>query len=104
MQATAQAALIRVRSIKGEWFNNLRAGVAYYESPAGGVTAKDALLGAKFDRVKAETALRTALESTPNVVRVLLLAINFDPKTRKMSSSWRLRTLFGDTPIVQVTA
>lgn len=98
----AQAALVRVRNIKGEWFLNKISGVPLIAG--GGVPQAEAILGQKFDARKAEAAFRTALEAVPAVSRVLLLQQTFNSKTRKLSSRWQLRTAFGDTPVQEATA
>lgn len=100
LQAIAQGAMIRAKQIKGEWFRNKAVGVPYIVNDV--VSATDALLGAKFDRAKTEAAFRKVLETTPGVVRVLLLAISFDSKSRRVRATWRLRTAFGDTPVQEI--
>lgn len=101
IQAVGQGAMIRAKLIKGELFFNRDQGVPYIATK-GLVTTQEAILGGKFDRPKFETALRTALEASPNVLRVLLLEITEDRIHRRISSRWQLRTAFGDTPLIQL--
>lgn len=101
IEGVAQAALVRVKRIRGEWFRDRGLGVPYI-AMADAVTESEALLGQKFDGVKFDVALRTALESTPGVSSVLLASVTRDPRTRKVASRWQLRTAFGDTPVQQL--
>ena len=101
LEGVAQGAYIRVKQIKGEWFLNRRTGVPYFVVK-GIVTGAEALLGQKFERVKFENGLRTVLENAPGVVQVLLAEATENKRTRRVSSRWQLRSVFGDTPVAQL--
>lgn len=103
--AVMQGARIRLRTVMGEWFANLDAGVPYFERD--GVDAADAILGQKFDRNKALRAFRRALlgdasvgvSGVPGIVELLKIECTFTTSTRSLSMTWQARTEFGDTPV-----
>lgn len=101
--AVIQGARIRLRAVAGEWFINLDFGVALYERD--GVPASRAILGQKFNRLKAINEYRDALLGTstkagvPGLVELLKLEVAFDGPTRTMTVLWQARTAFGDTPV-----
>lgn len=101
LAGVGQAAFIAVSQIRSEWFLNLQKGLPLIEVP-GVVSAGEALLGQKFDQVKFESAVRGILQAVPAVLQVSLLLISRDSRTRKLTSKWQLRTLFGDTPLTTV--
>lgn len=102
LTAVAQGIRARIQSFKGEWFADLDDGVPWLERP--GVTAVEALLGQKFNPVKARAMFRTAILSTPNVTGLIGdLRLNFDGATRTLFVSWQARTAFGDTDVDSLT-
>ena len=98
-----QAARIRLKMIRGECFLNLDQGVPYYERA--GVPASQALMGQKFNKLKAIRAVRDALLGTattsgvPALVEILALDAEYDGKSRTLTVTWQGRCLFGDLPV-----
>lgn len=101
LQAVAQGVGIRVRMIRGEWFLNLAFGVPYFKGKT--VTKDEALLGEKFDKVKAAAAFRDVIAAAPGVTQVLLADVQFNTSTRKVTLKWRVRCAFGDTETQTLT-
>ncbi len=93
--AVAQGIRIAVLLVRGEWFLNLDAGVAWYENDS--VIASQAILGQAFDELKVLAAMREAIEDVPGVASVATLTVEFNGATRAMSVAWRVLTEFGDT-------
>lgn len=85
--AVAQGLRLRLQLFKGEWFLNLDEGVPYYED----------VLGQKFDEKRIRAAFRPVILSTPGVVEIISLAVQFDGPTRDVTIAWEVRTEFGDT-------
>lgn len=96
LAAVAQACRIALLLVRGEWFADLGLGVPYFERE--GVTAAEALMGQKFNKAKATSAFREALEGVDGVVSVVSIAVTFNSVTREMTVTWVVRTEFGDTP------
>lgn len=94
-EAVAQGILIRLRNIRGEWFANLDDGMPWFENDS--VPGSDALLGQKFDEIKATAAFRAAILDTPGVASITRLAVTFDGATRTINATWSVATTFGDT-------
>lgn len=91
--AVAQGIRIRMQMFKGEWFLNLDTGIPYLENDS--VTEAEALLGQRFEQVKALAAFRKAIESAPYVQKILALAVSFDGSTRQMTVEWRVQSALG---------
>lgn len=87
----------RLLMFRGEWFLDLDAGMPWLETPDGVVGPRDAILGQKFDRVKTRSAIVGEIMSTPGVYDLVDLVIEFDEATRRLSISWTVTTVFGDT-------
>jgi hypothetical protein len=96
LQAVAQTAKIAVLMFRGEWHLDRELGVPWLPNDV--VAVSDAVLGQRFNELRTMAALRAALSGIDNVVEILQLAATFNPSTRNLSVSWRLRTAFGDTP------
>ena len=94
--AVVQAARIALQSVKGEWFLNDDNGVPYWERD--NVPTAEALFGQPFDRLKALAAFREALDKVPNTT-IKTLTVAFDNKSRGLSVSFALTTVFGDTDL-----
>jgi hypothetical protein len=95
LTAVAQGIRIRMQLFKGEWFLNLNAGIPYLERP--GVTRDEALIGQKFNELRARAVFRKAILTTPGVLGIEKLDVKFNDATRKLSVTWVARTVFGDT-------
>lgn len=95
LPAIAQGIRIALQLFRGEWFLDLDEGVPYLERE--GVSADDALLGAKFNHGRAVAAFRDAIRRAPGVNSIVSLNVTFDRATRKVLASWIVRTEFGDT-------
>lgn len=96
----AQGIRIAVQMIRGEWFADLDEGVPYFERE--GVTAAEALLGQKFDKLKADRAYRSAILRAPNIASVASLVVGFSARTRKLTATWAAVSAFGDTVTDQI--
>lgn len=101
LPAIAQGIRIALRLVKGEWFLDLDDGVPYYERE--GVSVNDALLGGRFSEAKALASFRSAILRAPGVNTITSLAVVFDGPTRKLTVTWSVRTVFGDTPVDTLT-
>ena len=93
LEATAQGIRIRIQMFKGEWFLDTDLGVPYMESAT--VAEADALLGQKFNELKALSAFRRVIAIPPGVQSILALAVAFDRATRVMRVEWRVRSAYG---------
>lgn len=95
VEAVAQAIRIRLLVCRGEWFLDLDNGVPYLARE--GVPATSAILGQKFDRLKALAAFRAAILDAPGVTPEGLtkLAVEYDGATRTMSLSFEVVTAYG---------
>lgn len=85
--AVAQAAMIRLKTFAGEWFQDLDRGVPMYED----------VLGQPFDETKVRAAFYNELIDTEHVITVTEFTLSFNSETRHLTVSWRLKTVFGDT-------
>lgn len=93
LEAVGQGIRIRMQMFKGEWFLNLEEGLPYLENDE--VAEADALLGQRFDQVKALAAFRRVLLATPYVESILSLGVSFDGSTRTMRVEWRVKSALG---------
>ena len=84
----------RIRLVRGEWFLNRAAGIAYYENDY--TTAAQALLGQRYDEGKVRREFRAAILDCPSIAAVTRLEIAFNPSTRKLTVTWAARCAFGD--------
>jgi len=94
-QAVKQGIQIAIQLIKGEWYLNLDAGLPHFENAT--VTAAEAIMGQRFDEIKALAAYRAAILSVPGVASLDSLTITFEGTTRVMTVRWHVLTTFGDT-------
>lgn len=85
----------RILLIAGEWFLNIDAGVPWYERD--GVDPATVILGSKYDEARIRPSVLRAILSTPGVVEVTALRIEFETATRNVVVTWQARTRFGDT-------
>lgn len=86
----------RLRLIMGEWFLDLDAGVPWYERD--GVDPDTVILGSPYSEAVLRAPILKAILSTPGVVEVTQLVIQFDGASRAASVTWRARCAFGETP------
>jgi len=77
--------------------------VPYLPTEDGVVDERAALLGQKFDSIKARTAIRREIVTTPGVIDVPELRVTFDGPTRVMGIEFRAKTAFGDTDLEKIT-
>lgn len=102
--AVVQGIRIRLQLWRGEWFLDLDAGMPYLPTEDGVIVPESAaILGQKFDSVKARTALRKEIFSTPGVIDVPELRITFDGPTRTLGIEFRAITKFGNTDLEVIT-
>jgi len=97
LEAVAIGIRTRLLLFAGEWFLDLDAGVEYLPTEDGAIPESAAILGQRFDPVKARTSFLREILSTPGVVDVPILRLSFDGPTRVLSITWVARTRFGDT-------
>lgn len=81
LPAVTQGCSIRLKNFKGEWFLDLTDGMPYFQD----------ILGQKFNKAKVYKAFRNALISTPGVIQILKLTVDFDNLARKMNVSWSVQ-------------
>lgn len=91
----AQGVNARLELVRGEWFANRAAGVAFYENAY--VTASQAILGQAYSEAKARREYRAAILDCPSIAAVTRLELAFNGATRKLTVTWAARTAFGDT-------
>lgn len=97
LAGVAQGIRIRLQMIRGEWFADLDAGVPLFERD--GVTGDEAILGRRFDELKARAAMRDAILGTPGVLGILSMSAEYNNATRTIKAAWEARTVFGDTDL-----
>jgi hypothetical protein len=108
IDAVEQGIWIRLQMIRGEWFANLRRGLPYLPRPAvsvfGGelpaITARDSILGGKFDPVRHRRQIRELVLSAPGVRSVLSLSVVFDSESRALQIAVRVNTVYGPSGVV----
>ena len=86
-EATKQTAETRLRLYSGEYFRNINDGTPWFQS----------ILG-KFQNINAvEAILRSRINLTPGVVRLLSFDLNYDPSdsARKLNVSSSVLTQWG---------
>lgn len=99
LDAVVQSVRLVLNQGRGEWFLDLDEGVPYLSNDD--VTEDEALIGSKFDALRARRIFRDAVLGAPGVKELLSLAVTFDSATRKLTVECQVRTAFGDTePIV----
>lgn len=93
-----QGCRIAMLLVAGEWFLDLDAGIPLFERD--GVTAAQAILGGKFNKVKARDTFYTALAAVAGVVAIVSLTVDFTDvlPPRTLNVAWTVQTAFGDTP------
>jgi hypothetical protein len=100
LAAVVQIVKLAVGLYRGEWFLDLDEGVPYIANDV--VTESEALLGSKFNELRARTVFRDAILAAPGVVALTSLAVSFVSATRTMVVEFRVRTEFGDSDTVTV--
>lgn len=95
LDAIVIGARTRLLLAVGEWFLNLDAGVPWYEDP--GVDPERVILGSRYDEPRVRAEILTALLSTPGILEITALLIEFDTATRGVTITWESKTVFGDT-------
>lgn len=100
-QAVRQALRASVLLIKGEWFADREEGMPLFESQT--VTSSEAIIGAVFNKNKVTSAVKSALVSTGLVVTITSITVD-KPIDRKLTISYTVLTVFGDTVIDEVTS
>jgi hypothetical protein len=96
VEGVAEGARCRVEIVRSECFLDKSIGVPYLETDT--VPARDALLGEKFNALKATREIRRAILRTPGVSAVTSLSATRDPGTRHLRIAFTADTIFGDTP------
>ncbi len=100
LEAVSIGVRTRILMFAGEWFLDLLAGIKYLRSLDGTtVPERAALLGQRFDPVKAKSEYRREILATPGVLSVPTLLATFDGTQRRLGVTWVARTVFGDTPV-----
>jgi hypothetical protein len=84
--AIRQAVQIRLSTILGEWFLATDAGVPWFDR----VLVKSPNLRA------IESVFRQKIETTPGILTVTALSVNFDRRIRKLSVNWTASTDLGE--------
>lgn len=85
--AVAQHAEIRLSTLKGEWFEDTRIGVDYF----------DLIFVRPFNKTLVDAHLKQALLTTPGVDSIVAYASTLDTVTRQLTVTAQLK--LGDTTI-----
>ena len=109
--AVVQGAKIRLLMFAGEWFLNLAQGMPWIQRPDGTVSATQAILGQKFNRLKTLQAIRDQLlgnvskgiAGVPGLLSLIALDCTFDGPSRMLTITWQAHTAFGDTQMNTLT-
>lgn len=93
--AVAQSCRIAVQMFKGEWFDDILLGIAYFENDARtegilGVKPKIAILRARNDYFR-------MLSKVVGVLEIKKLDVTYESTTRTLVITWSVRTAEGDT-------
>lgn len=86
LDAIAQDCKVRLKFFQGEWFLDSRLGVPWFTE----------IIGQKPRIVAIKGILRKAILTTPGVLTVLDLEIDFEGSTRTLSYSFRANTVEGE--------
>lgn len=89
IDAIAQDCQVRLGFIQGEWFLDTRLGVPWFTE----------IIGQKPRLVAIKGILRKAILTTPGVLTVIDLNIDFEGSTRTLSYSFRANTVEGEFEI-----
>jgi hypothetical protein len=89
--AIRQNLLIRLRTVKGEWYQDLRVGVPLYERVLGKVSTPIAI-AALFQRIARET---------PGIASISQFLVDYDPQGRSLSLSGEAETLDGEIIVLE---
>ena len=95
LEAVVQRMRIRIRMTRGEWFLDREFGVPYFDNDV--VPESQALLGQRYDEIKARAAIRDAILDTDDIVSVQRMELAFNNSTRALSVTFEVVTAFGDT-------
>lgn len=98
LDAVAQGVRFVVQLFFGEWFANRAAGVRWLANDL--VSPEQAILGQKFNAVKARAELRREILLVPGVAEVVSLDVSFDRTTRTVRASWEVRSVYSTTETI----
>ena len=102
LAGVAQRIHIRLSMVRGEWFNDLDAGIPYFAGD--GIDPALVLLGNKFFDVDlAEALFRDAISRVPGVKQITSMVIALDRSTRILSVAWKVVTIFDDAVVEDTT-
>lgn len=85
--------------IKGEWFMDKTAGVAWLDSGDG----NPAVLGGAADPVLLESEVKRTVLSVTGVSAILAFDMTFDHDTRRAQVAMTIADFYGSTPSIEVT-
>lgn len=91
----AQDIKIAVQMIAGEYFYDLDQGIALYRRD--GIDPNRVILGARFSKARVIAEFNRAIFSVEGVSSIISIDVRFDTTTRKVSVSYKVKTVFGDT-------
>lgn len=95
VDGVAQAIQIAVSMFAGEWFDDLDEGIPYFLRE--GVNPGLVILGAKFRAARVLAVFRPVILGVAGVASIDSINATFDRTTRKLTVTWVVRTVFGDT-------
>lgn len=84
-EAVAQGLRIRLGMFRGEWFDDLDAGVPWFTE----------ILGQKFVQQRVVTTIGGVARAVPGVNEIVSLSADYDSPTRAVSIALTVRTDFG---------
>jgi hypothetical protein len=85
-EGVIQRIRIRIQIFLEEWSLNKEVGIPYFQK----------LLGHKFKRLTAVNAFRKEISKVQGVNQVLTLDVQFDGRTRSLTVTFNVRSVFGD--------
>jgi hypothetical protein len=97
LDGLAQAIRIAVLAVRGEWFLNLDNGIPYYAR--NGVPAVQALMGQPFNAAKTCATFRETIGNVVGVGSIDSVTATYVSKTRTMTVSWAVTSVFGGTVV-----
>ncbi len=95
LAGVAQLCRIALLLFRGEWFQDLDAGVPWMANAV--VSEEQAVLGQPPNEDAVRAVVRDTLLAVPGVLAVTTLTTSFAAATRTLTITWAVRTVFGDT-------
>lgn len=95
VEGIAQNIAIDLSIAIGEYFENREEGIPYFDNDL--VPESQAILGGKFNAERIRAAFRQRLSSSFGVQDIIFTSVSFDSASRKITVSFNVQTIFGET-------